>query len=273
MIRVTHNAGFFSCCTIRLLEIINYFNGHLTLPTVVDSSQQFSLYKAHQRQDLTNKFFAQDGGPQHIHYLKPVNPLLPGKPDNVHYPNYKNVDYTALAPFVSKYFSPSPEVKEKIVALENKYKLDYDKTCLVYYRGNDKVLEVSCPQYGEIFLKAWEIKKANPTIRFVVQTDEVEFMHYFLKRFPDSIVLDEVAPIKKQIINPGMTLPAKSREKFASDFLAIIYYLSKIKYIVTTTHNAAFWLCLFRGHSDGVYQYLRANVSTEQNPSGNYWFA
>lgn len=273
MIRVTHNAGFFSCCTIRLLEIINYFNTHLTLPTTVDSSQQFELYKSNHRQDLTYKFFVDNADPKHIIYRKPVNALLSGKPDNVHYPNYNNVDYAALAPFVNKYFSPAPAIKEKIAELENKYKLDYDKTCLVYYRGNDKVLEVNCPDYGEIFLKAWQVKKDHPEVRFVVQSDEAEFIAYFLKRFPNSVVLDEVAPIRKQVINPGMTLPPKLREKFACDFLAIIYFLAKIKYIVTTTHNAAFWLCLFRGHSNGVYQYLKAPVSTEQKPSNNYWFA
>lgn len=273
MIRVTHNAGFFSCCTIRLLEIINHFNARYTLPTIVDSSAQFSLYKNRQSQDITNKFFLEDGGPKHIIYRGPVNVILPGKPDNVHFPNYKHVDYGALAPFINKYFSPSEEVKQKIAELEAKYRIDYEKTCLIYYRGNDKALEVCCPQYAEILLKACQIKREHPEIRFLVQTDEAEFLQYFMRRYPDSIVLDEVAPIKKQMINPAVALPVKHREKFASDFLAIIYFLSKLKYVITTTHNAAFWLCLFRGNSEGVYQYLKANVTTQLNPPGNYWFA
>ncbi len=273
MIRVTHNAGFFSCCTIRLLDIITYFNAHRTLPIIVDSSAQFALYKSYQGLDITNKFFAEDGKPAQIQYQGPVDALLPGKPDCIHFPNYKNINYTALAPFVSKYFSPSQLVKNKIAELENKYRIDYDKTCLVYYRGNDKVLEVGCPQYAEIVMKACQIRKDHPGIRFLVQTDEVEFMNYFTRRFSDSIVLNEIAPIRKQVVNPGLTLPVKQREKFAVDFLAIIYFLSKIKYIITTTHNAAFWLCLFRGNSDGVYQYLRASYSTELNVSNNYWFA
>ena len=45
VLKITHNAGFFSCCTIRLLEIINYFNLNKELPLIVDSSVQFEVYK------------------------------------------------------------------------------------------------------------------------------------------------------------------------------------------------------------------------------------
>ena len=38
-------AGFFSCCSVRLHNIIEYFNKHRYLPIIVDSSEHYSLYK------------------------------------------------------------------------------------------------------------------------------------------------------------------------------------------------------------------------------------
>lgn len=52
MIKITHNAGFFSCCAIRLNKIVDFINLNKRLPDVVDSSQQFKLYK---KQDMCNK--------------------------------------------------------------------------------------------------------------------------------------------------------------------------------------------------------------------------
>ena len=45
MIRTVRNAGFFSCCSIRLNKIVDYINLNRKLPTSVDSSQQFLWYK------------------------------------------------------------------------------------------------------------------------------------------------------------------------------------------------------------------------------------
>ena len=46
MIKITHNAGFFSCCSVRLTEIVNFINTNLgQLPYNVDSSEQFIWYR------------------------------------------------------------------------------------------------------------------------------------------------------------------------------------------------------------------------------------
>ena len=56
MLKITHNAGFFSCCTVRLEKIIEYFNIHQHLPVIVDSSEQFRDYKFN-NEDITCRFF------------------------------------------------------------------------------------------------------------------------------------------------------------------------------------------------------------------------
>ena len=55
---ITHNAGFFSCCTIRLIEIVNFFNNNKNLPTIVDSSRQFDFYKS-KPEDLSKFYFTE----------------------------------------------------------------------------------------------------------------------------------------------------------------------------------------------------------------------
>lgn len=272
MLRITHNAGLFSCCMIRLLDILNYFNYYKKLPVSVDSSQQFALYKSSHNQDLTYNFFAHEELLDTITYSSEVKPILTN--DCVHFPNFKNINYPDLAPFITKYFSPSSAIKERIVGLESKYKLNYDQTCVIYYRGNDKVLEIDCPTYQDMVDKAIQVKKEHPEIKFLVQTDELEFLRYFMQRFPDSITLTETQPIKKRPINPVYALPHAMKEEHGYNFLAIFYFLSKFKYIITTTCNAAIWLCLFRNNSDGVYQYLKTkgHVGTQLRPENNYWY-
>ena len=54
---ITHNAGFFSCCSVRLDKIVNYFNEKKYLPNIVDSSKTFELYKTNTNVDITNEYF------------------------------------------------------------------------------------------------------------------------------------------------------------------------------------------------------------------------
>jgi hypothetical protein len=273
MLRITHNAGFFSCCTVRLLDILGYFAQHQKLPEIVDSSTQFKLYKRNPSDDITNKFFLPASPTPDIPFTGAV-PLLLNN-DCVHFPNYKQVNYLALKPFIERYFSPAQGIETRITRLEKKYPFDPTRTCLVYYRGNDKALEVFCPSYSSVVEKALEVKQRHPEITtFLVQTDELQFLNYFKNKFPDVLVLSEIKPISKKMVNPGLTLPPADREEFACEFLAVAYFLSRAQYIVTNTHNTAFWLCLFRGSAEGVYQHLncRTAIGTKLCPEKGYWF-
>lgn len=59
MIKITHNAGFFSCCSVKLTKIVEYINSNKTLPNDVDSSKQFSWYKNYENKnkDITFDYF------------------------------------------------------------------------------------------------------------------------------------------------------------------------------------------------------------------------
>ena len=59
-LRVIHNAGFFSCCSVRLTATLFYFNQYKTLPDRIDSAEQFNSYVSgdrHRYMDLAKIYF------------------------------------------------------------------------------------------------------------------------------------------------------------------------------------------------------------------------
>lgn len=60
MIKIIHgakNAGFFSCCSVKLTRIIEFINLKKILPENVDSSELFILYKKEINKDITFELF------------------------------------------------------------------------------------------------------------------------------------------------------------------------------------------------------------------------
>ena len=171
---VTHNAGFFSCCTMRLAEIIKFVNANKRFP-IVDSSEQWSMYKD-SHGDITDSFFKTD-----IHDVKEISkdiicngwPFCDSEVDLQISP-YKNIDFSQLNFLVFKYFSISDTVMEVYNYILYKYKIDLNKTISVYYRGNDKHRETNLPSYDEFIQKIDEVKSLFPDYTLLVQSDELQ---------------------------------------------------------------------------------------------------
>ena len=282
MLKINHNAGFFSCCTIKLENIITYFNENKKLPETIDCTAQFSLYKSPilMQQDITKFFFTEQNG-RDIPYSNPVK-LLDIDTEQ-QFSNYKLLNYDLVLPFVDKYFTLSETVEYKIKFMEDKYMLDYSNICVIYYRGLGKYWETNIASYDSYINKAKEIKNANKDIVFLVQSDETEFFEEFKKHFDDVIIFnDEIYHIEKkyadQFSDCEKKLPSEMRINHSINFLAITKIMSNCKFIVMYSGNASLWVCLFRGNADGVYQYLsqkeyiygRRNL--DYNPSKtNHW--
>ena len=96
-----HNAGFFSCCSVKLTNIVDYINSNSKIPDSIDSSKQFSWYKRNNDEDITYEYFE--------HYDNICQIINYGI--NYHWEhqfiNYNNLDFTNIIPVVKKYFSPS----------------------------------------------------------------------------------------------------------------------------------------------------------------------
>ena len=251
---ITHNAGFFSCCSIKLEEIIKYFNNNKRLPDIVDSSNQFEWYKKN-RKDVTYDYFNHYSNYDNIIYTKNIE-----FDHEDQFINYTNVRYTDIQPFINKYFSPSNIIKNNITEIEKKYSINYDNTCVLFYRGNDKNRETKICSYNEYITYANKILEVNPNIQFLIQSDETEFINKMLAIYPNNSYYfkDEIRHMNK--CNNTVDLTQKNNiEKYSQLYLAITIIMSKCKYIICGSGNCSIWIMFYRGNNTNVYQNLDGN--------------
>lgn len=269
ILKVTHNAGIFSCYSIRLEKIIEFFNRNKKLPTIVDSSTQFSFYKS-QNEDLSKILFIESDNK--IEYYKNIN--ISNSNDEPQFSNFDLLNFDDINPFIDKYFRPTEIINDIIDRFITKYSIVFEDTCSVFYRGNDKRTETNIPDYHIFFDKCSKIIEDNPNILFLVQTDEYEFFEEFNKLFTNSIRIEEVPMIRRQNSVVHQQVHRSELPQLAMNFLSATLIVSKCKFLVTNSGNCGYWSVLFRGNSKNVYQYLTASRNIEYNPNlveYNYW--
>jgi hypothetical protein len=247
-----HNAGFFSCSSLRLFHIIYYYYmNDYELPMVVDSSRQYAWYKNGPDGDITFEYFRDYNECMEIEFPKYFMKHTWGD----QFTRYSNIEFDLINPFISKYFSPSPEINNMITQIENEYTIDYDKICVLYYRGNDKSKETHLCSHEEII----DIAKQMPShIIFLIQSDETDFITKVSSTFPDrSFYLEKYIrhiptnhSISVDMINTGLN------KLYSKYYLAITIIMSKCKYIICTSGNCSIWIMYYRGHADNIIQYL-----------------
>lgn len=247
---ITHNAGFFSCCSVKLHNIINFFNINKQLPEHIDSSAQFNWYKSNKSIDVTYDYFDS------------INNSIIHEIDIDYHHEHQFIDYSKLqykniCPFIKKYFSPSLEIKNIIIDIEKKYDLNYENICVLFYRGNDKNTETKICEYSEYIIYAKKILNINPNILFLIQSDETEFIEEMTLTFPQNsfYLKDEIRHMKK--CNGTVdNLIRNEIEKYSKLYLAITIMMSKCNYIICGSGNCSIWIMLYRGNTNNVYQNL-----------------
>ena len=252
MIKVTHNAGFFSCCSVRLHTITNFINLNKRLPDNVDSSQQFKWYKDKEKcnKDITFDYFEHYQNIGDVNIIHPINYR-----ENYQYNNYANINYKCITPLIKKYFSPSVEIKNIINDIEKKYNLEYENICVLFYRGNDKNRETKKCSYDEYLTYINKLLEKNPKLMFLVQSDETEFIEFITNKFPDNSFYfkDEIRHMKKCDDTVDKKMNSKVFE-FSKKYLAITVIMSKCKYIICGSGNCDIWIMLYRGNNKNVIQ-------------------
>ena len=246
------STGFFSNCTVKLLDIILYFNTVKKLPIFVDGSQQFDLYKANtNKNDITSKYFSNNFD-YNLNYEYPIDFR-----EQYQYTDYETLSFKDLTPFIKKYFTPSEDIKNDIHYIENKYNIEnYEDVCVLFYRGNDKATEVKLPSYESTVEKARTLYNENNNIKFLVQSDEIEFIERMIHEFPNNSFYfkDEIRTIKKSNELSVDKINPESNFIYSQYYLAITIIMSKCKYVVCNTGNCSLWIALFRGNTDNFYQ-------------------
>ena len=151
---ISHNFGFFSCSTMRLHYLIDYFHENKALPVIFDSRDCYGWYKPDNNSsiDITFNYFKHyDEIPETIEYKRRIN--------------YKEW-------FQFKSYN----------------QLDYENICVLFFRGNDKATEVELPSYEEYIHYGKYVLNLYPNIKFLIQSDETEFLITMANHFPNHII-------------------------------------------------------------------------------------
>jgi hypothetical protein len=219
----------------------------------VDSSTVFEVYKIDKQQDITFDYFE--------HYDNVESNMLIGTThidyyQTYQYNNYHLLDYQRITPVVEKYFTPSRLIKYIIENIEQKYRLDYENTCVLFYRGNDKVIETQLCEYSDYVTYAYSILQKNPNIKFLIQSDETEFIEYFTILFPNNSFYfkDEIRHMTKRVDTVDKVF-SHQNNMYSKYYLAITIIMSRCEHVVCGSGNCSIWIMLYRGNSHNVYQY------------------
>jgi hypothetical protein len=250
---ILHNAGFFSCSSIALEDLLVYYNTHKRLPETFDRSYQYLNYKGHPSQNLIPYYFREEES--EIPFIKKIDVTLI-KEAEPQFSDYKFLCHDDLKPFLDKYFTPSEKVMLMANTLKAKYDLLFSNTCAVFYRGNDKNRETKIGSYEEFISRAKLVQQANPGIQFLVQPDETEFLDAFLAEFPDSVYFSETPHMRKKDSVIFNELPQHKRAEYGAWFFAALLNISQCKHVILHSGNCGIWTCLYRGNSINVHQWL-----------------
>jgi hypothetical protein len=250
---VKHNAGFFSCTSIALFNIIRFYNNYKNLPKNVDRSSQYSFYKKDVT-DLSSLYYKNND--MNIICDKYIDIVVPDDGSSPQFSDYRTVCINDIKPFIDKYFQISDYVTNIVNDFESKYNLDYKNLCSVLYRGNDKSMETKLASHEEFLEKCADIKSKNPNLKFLVQTDETEFLDKFLEIYDDSIYFQEIPRINKSNTAVHYVIDRNSLPSFGANFLAATICVSKCEHLITHSGNCGLWAVLYRGNMENVHQYL-----------------
>jgi hypothetical protein len=213
------------------------------------------LYKTNTNIDITNEYFEDYNN---ISIFKPK--LNIDYHHNKQFDDYSTVALKDINPLINKYFTPSDSVKTIINNIENKYNIDYDNICVLFYRGNDKITETSLSSYNDYLIFTEQVLAKNANIKFLIQSDETEFINFMKQQLPENHIIfyDEIRHMNKQCSSVDLTMKNNILE-FSKNYLAITIIMSKCKYIICGSGNCSIWIMHYRNNSNNIVQYLNGN--------------
>jgi len=266
------SAGFFSCCSSILRNLIKAINNE-SIPTDLDTTGLFHLYKKSINTDIRKNFFSINSSIEINKADKPIE--LSSSKSEDQFSDYNLINFKSINPIINKYFNPSPLIDHVINKLLSTYSINYENVCVIRYRGTDKVIETVKPAYDEFINKALQVKEKNPSIQFLILTDETEFLHKCLTNLPDCIYFKELKTVSSSIGRGVHNSCDVSKDIYY--FLASIYIASKCKYIITTSGNCDIWIALFRGNAKGILQYVHHKefiygVKNDDYTNNSIWY-
>jgi len=263
-------SGFFSNCNMILTRIITFFNNNKKLPDQVITRDAFTIYKTNEDENIYNLVFSNNSR----FFVEPYEKEIKFNDEGFEnqFSDYKLIKLKDINPFFEKYFHLNEIIIRNVNLLLNKYNINIeDDICGIFYRGNDKIKETQKPPYNEFISKAKELREKNNNIKFIIQTDELEFLNTFMKEFPNSIFFNELSVINSSNeTNVSRILNDNTKINHVINFVSIIYIFSKLKYLITTSGNCELFIILYRDNTNNLFQYLKKNKYIHGNLNQEY---
>ncbi len=236
-LEIEHHFGFFSCSSMILHKIIEYYNNTKKLPDNLITKNCYTTYKNIYNTDITYFYFKHYNGiSDNIIYNQDI--------DFKHwyeYKNYTSLDFEGIIPFIKKYFTPTDNILNIIKNIENKYNLDYDNICVLFFKGKNKYNNVELPSHDEYIKYAKHVLSINPDIKFLIKSDETNFILEMAKEFTNNIIFDNDIQ--------------ENNFEYSLKYLAITIIMSKCKYIICNSCNRSMWIFFYRGNTENVIQF------------------
>ena len=247
-LEVLHNAGFFALCSATLWALTSLYPAEKYVK-VNWPGQDVWRDKEQAGMNLFDMYFHPNAA------LDPhsLSSCPAGDPHGI----YKRLRFDKLNPYVQNYFALSDIVRTKKEELISKYKIDFDNTIALCYRGTSKWLEIAPvppPYYIE---EARRLLARNHKLRVLVQTDQLQVREIYLLRLGDrAFTIDEmpVTPWMDSLHTISESQRGISNFEFGVRLLAVVSILSKCKFVITHTGSVGLWTCLFRGNARNTCQ-------------------
>jgi hypothetical protein len=139
---------------------------------------------------------------------------------------------------------------------------DYSNICVLFYRGNDKATEVNISNYDDVISHAKRILSKDPSVQFLIQSDETDFIQRMTAVFPMNSFYfkDEIRHINKQMSSVDLINENDTNREFSKYYLAIMIIMSKCNYVICgSTGNCSIWITFFRENAKNVIHYLKSD--------------
>lgn len=252
-----HNAGFFSCCSVKLNQIITYINANKSIPEHVDCKKLMSLYNPYWLwnlpffDDITSKFF-EDNSYININTTQYYKLLW----DISNYSNEHD-------DIIKKYFTPSGTIINNSNKLIRQNKIFVNNCIGLYVRMTDKQEETNIGKFEDYKNKLNEILQNEPKLKIFVVTDSTDFLNYIKDNF-DSIIIKELRTTTSHLgIHKYNKEGRLDKSVVENNYNEIINYLfpaflilSKCKYFVCNSSNCSTWTVIYRKTKKNVYQFI-----------------
>ena len=259
-LRIKHNSGLFSNCSISVYGIVSYFNQYKRLPAKVDFADTFKNFSSGEQEEAYKSYF------------KPQSHIDITYRDKVRFPaislfDYRSEAFDQLTPFVNRYFSPSDAVMLKVDALIERYNIIPQSTIAVCYRGTDKHRDTGLASFEDFITQAQSIKQRFPDHRMLIQTDQAQFWETSTQVFSDAFRFEETPFTATDKVMHDI-IKEEDKKEWTQWFIAAVIVISRCAYVVNHTGNVARWICLYRKGAHNMSQYFRKRDAPR---SGDYW--